>query len=238
MKNNKGTKILGIILIILGIIGMLNVLGIADINIFFTGWWSLIFIIPAIISIINKKGKDIVGDLITLTIGVMLLLAANDIVNMNLILKLILPIILIVMGVSFLFRDYINKNITEKIKGVRSKNENLTYSSVFSSQKTKILEVKNIDATAIFGSIEFDLTELELEQDMVIKATTVFGGIELIINNHYDFEVKSTSLFGGVDDKRNPVKKQEAINIKNNTEGKRYTIFIDAACFFGGVEIK
>ena len=47
----------GVILIAIGIIWGLNATGIAKINIFFEGWWTLFLIIPSIIEIIEKP-KD------------------------------------------------------------------------------------------------------------------------------------------------------------------------------------
>ena len=69
----KITKILwGIVLIVLGVIFALNALNIADINVFFDGWWTLFIIIPSLISLFNDHDK--VGGLIGIAIGVFLLL--------------------------------------------------------------------------------------------------------------------------------------------------------------------
>ena len=47
----------GILFIFIGSIWALNATGIADIDIFFDGWWTLFIIVPSIIGIIDNP-KD------------------------------------------------------------------------------------------------------------------------------------------------------------------------------------
>ena len=62
----------GAVLVLIGIVWLVNATGIASINIFFRGWWTMFIIIPSIIEII-KKPKDI-SSYIFLFVGVLLLL--------------------------------------------------------------------------------------------------------------------------------------------------------------------
>ena len=59
---DKGNLIWGIILIVVGLIIGLNSLGIANINIFFDGWWTLFIIIPSLADIIKKQTKQAIMD--------------------------------------------------------------------------------------------------------------------------------------------------------------------------------
>ena len=52
MKNYKNI-ILGLILILIGIVIGTNSLGITNINIFFSGWWTLFIIIPCFIGLLK-----------------------------------------------------------------------------------------------------------------------------------------------------------------------------------------
>ena len=54
----------GIVLIALGTIFALNALEIADIDIFFKGWWTLFIIVPSLIGILTEKDK--LGNIIAL----------------------------------------------------------------------------------------------------------------------------------------------------------------------------
>ena len=73
----------GILLIVVGVIWALNSTGVANINIFFRGWWTLFIIVPSIIGIVENP-KDSSG-YIFLAVGVLLLLGARDIISFALI---------------------------------------------------------------------------------------------------------------------------------------------------------
>ena len=94
----------GLIFIVLGLIVGLNTLGIASINVFFDGWWTLFLIIPSFIGLF--KDKDKTGDIILLVVGVLLLLGSQDIINFETIMKLVFPTILVIIGISCLIKGF------------------------------------------------------------------------------------------------------------------------------------
>ena len=60
MKMKNITKILwGTTLIAVGGIIALNAFGIADIELFFDGWWTLFIIVPCLVGISGKAGLSI-----------------------------------------------------------------------------------------------------------------------------------------------------------------------------------
>ena len=83
----------GLIFILLGVVFGLNALGITDINIFFDGWWTLFIIVPCFIGLFNDEDKS--GNLIGLIIGACLLLGCLDVVEFEIIWKLMVPFILV-----------------------------------------------------------------------------------------------------------------------------------------------
>ena len=93
-----GNVLWGIVLIAIGLIVGANALGITNINIFFDGWWTLIIIIPCFIGLFTEKEKT--GNIIGILIGVALLLACRDIINFNVIWKLLFPTILVAIGIK------------------------------------------------------------------------------------------------------------------------------------------
>ena len=106
--NNKNI-LWGIVLVIIGVIVGLNALNITNINIFFNGWWTLFIIIPSLIGLLKEKDKT--GNIIGLIIGVVLLLGVQNIIDFDLIWKLILPVIIIIVGLSLIFGNNLNKKI-------------------------------------------------------------------------------------------------------------------------------
>ena len=63
--------------------------------------------------------------------------------------------------------------------------------------------------------------------DCVINASAVFGGIDIYIPAGLNVKVNSNSFFGGVSGK-------SLRNDPNNT----HTLYLNASCLFGGVEVK
>ena len=223
---NKFTSLLwGLVLIIVGIILGCNALGLTSINIFFDGWWTLFIIVPCFIGLFNDNDKT--GSIIGIVIGVFLLLCCQEILNFEMFWKLLIPCILVVIGLSIVLKNILGKNITDEIKKI-NKSNNDDYCSTFSSQKVNIdEEFKGTTMSAIFGGIELDLRNAKIEEDVVINTSSIFGGIDLYVPENVNIKIKSTSIFGGVDDKR-----------KNRKNDSKYTIYINATCLFGGVEIK
>jgi len=204
----------GILFIFIGSIWALNATGIADIDIFFDGWWTLFIIVPSIIGIIDNP-KDSSG-YIFLFIGTCLLLAVRDIISFSLIAKLIVPISLILIGISIIFKDTINGKISKKISQI-DKNGTEIYTATFSENRARLSndEFKNARLDATFGGVTFDMRDCNITEDGVI------------VPNDVNVKVKSTGIFGGTDNR-----------VKNQSEEGRKTIYIDSFALFGGVEIR
>ena len=128
-----GNMLWGLVLIVIGVIIGTNALGITNINLFFDGWWTLFIIIPSFIGLFKENEKT--GNVIALLIGIALLLACQDILDFNLIWKLMLPTILIIVGLSIIFKDTVNGKIKKEIKKLNEKKtvEN-EYCATFSEQ--------------------------------------------------------------------------------------------------------
>ena len=114
-----GNVLWGLVLIVVGGIFGLNALGITDINIFFDGWWTLFIIVPTFIGLVTDNDK--IGNLIGLIIGLIMLFACRGLFDFKLIWKLILPLIFVIIGLSLIFKNNINKEVNEKIKKLNEK---------------------------------------------------------------------------------------------------------------------
>lgn len=225
MKNNKSI-IWGVILVMVGVIYGLNSLNIVDINLFFPGWWTLFIIVPCVIGLVTDGDKT--GSIIGVIIGVLLFLGANDIIDYDLIWKLIFPLIIIVVGLSLIFKDRFNSKITKRIEDIAD-NKNNGVTAVFSGEDVSFNNrvFTGINLTSIFGGIKCDLRGAKIKKDVVINAYSFFGGIDILVDDNVKIAVSSTSIFGGVDNKK-----------KNNDSTSDITIYVNAICIFGGIDIK
>ena len=224
-----GNFLWGVVLIALGLIIGAKALGFLNVDLFFDGWWTLFIIIPCFIGLFKDNEK--VGNIIGLLVGVSLLLACQRIISFDMIWKLALPAILVIIGLSIMFKDVIGGKVNAEIKKLNSnmaKGEN-EYCATFSGQDLKFdgEEFKGATLTGVFGGIKCDLRNAIINQDVVINASAIFGGVDILVPTNVKVKVKSSAIFGGVDNKTsgNPVETSP-------------TIYVNGSAVFGGVEVK
>lgn len=223
-----GNVLWGIVLIGIGLIIGGNALGITNINIFFDGWWTLFIIIPCFIGLFKDNEKT--GNLIGLLIGIVLLLACQDLLEFDLIWKLAFPTILVIIGVSIIFKDAIGGKVNSEIKKLNeNRNGENEYCATFSGQDVNFNGEKftGADLTAVFGGLKCDLRNAIIESDVVINASSTFAGIDIYVPSNVEVKIKSNSIFGGVSNKTNTKPAENS-----------HTIYINGTAVFGGVEVK
>lgn len=223
----KENVLWGLGFIIVGILVLVNALGILEINVFFKGWWTLFIIVPCFVNIF--KDNDKTASIIGTVFGILLLLAVRDVINFNLLWKILLPLVLIIIGLSLIFKDKVSDKVKDEIKKL-NKNSKDEYTATFSGQDLNFddEEFKGCELNAIFGGIKCDIKNAKLKDDVVINASSIFGGITLYVPKDVNVKVVSNSIFGGVSGNYN----------KNKNDKKGKTIYVNATCLFGGVEIK
>ena len=221
----------GIAIIALGIIFGGNALGLFNLDIFFDGWWTLFIIIPSVVSLITDKDK--IMSLGFIAVGVILLLAAQDVFSYDVAWKVILAVFLVAAGLSIIIKSvFYSKNDQEVAKKVaEATKDGKTMDSQFAAfsgsdrvYKDEVFAGSNV--SAIFGGVNLDLRNAKFEKDTVIKAFALFGGIDIKVPEDVKVKLKSGFIFGGISDDR-----------KSASEKGKYTIYIDAAGGFGGVTI-
>ena len=217
----------GIAFIVVGLILAGNAIGITNIDIFFDGWWTLFIIVPCFIGLFNDSDKT--GNVIGLVIGGTLLLACQGLLNFEMVWKLVVPVALVIIGVSIIFKDSIHGKINSEISKINKSQKDIpSYCATFSEQNANFEneEFRGADLTAVFGGVKCDLRQAIINSDTVIKAESIFGGVEIYVPSNVKVKIKSTPIFGGVTDKS--VHNQES----------EHTIYINSTCIFGGVDIK
>lgn len=225
----KISKILwGVAFIIAGCIIALNAFGIADIKLFFDGWWTLFIIVPCFVGIFSEREKT--GNIIGLIIGVFLLLCCQNVIGFGMLWKLVIPAIIIIIGLKLIFGAIHSDKATKVLEKSRQNGDNIKIScATFSGQELNLDgEVFNgAELSAVFGSIKTDLRKAVIEKDCAITATSIFGGIDILVPDNVNIKINSNSIFGGVSDKNHHPTVQGAV-----------TVYINATCMFGGIEIK
>lgn len=225
----KVSRILwGIVLVAAGVILSLNAFNITNIDIFFDGWWTLFIIVPCAIGLFTDYDKG--GHIIGLCIGVFLLLCCQDILNFDMFWKLLVPVIIVVIGVKMIVGSIFGSRSEQVVKQLKADNASMqsgaaTFSSSTLDYAGEVFEGAQLDA--VFGGIQCDLRGAVIHGDCVINASAVFGGIDIYVPDDLNVKVNSNSIFGGVSGKE-----------RRNTPANQHTLYLNAACLFGGIEIK
>ena len=216
----KATRIIyGLLLIVFGSFLCLKNLNVIKFDIFFDGWWTLFIIIPSLVSLFDSHFNE---GFIGLVIGVLLLLACQDIITFEVIWKLFVPILLIYIGLMLLFKSSFSKRHKDFIPSKDAKD----YIAVFAGQKYKAgKKLDDTNCVTVFGGIDLDLREVKIDKDIKISCVNIFGGTDLYVPNDVNIVVSSTDCFGGCQNKT------------KDCSGK-HTIYIEAVNIFGGLDIK
>lgn len=218
-----GNIILGLVLVAVGVLIGGNVLSFWEIPLFFRGWWALFIIVPCLVSMFGH-GID-AGNCIGISIGVMLLLAAQGVITYGQFGMLVFPVILVFVGLSIVFR--------RASKAARPPQEvdteGLTkYTAVFSEQNVVFPREPfgGAAASAVFGSVRLDLRQAVIDSDVYLSVSPLFGGVDVYLPPQVRAEVSCAPFFGGVTNHRS-----------EQAAGGSPTVYIGGNCIFGGVEI-
>lgn len=227
MKKFKGV-VWGIILVAIGALWCLDVVGLINFTLFFDGWWTLIIIIPSAIDLFTEKDKT--GSIIGLAIGVLLLLACQNIIDFGMILRLAVPIIILAVGLRMIFKSIFGRRTREKVRKIKMEKPGglKSYCAIFSGVKPNLDDTvfEGCEATAVFGGVELDLRRAHINEDVYIEVCCVFGGAKIMLPEGVNVRVAATGMFGGVSDKH---------GAKNSDTAA--TVYIDGMCMFGGTDI-
>lgn len=226
MRNKVSNILWGLAFIIVGLGFAGNAFGVWDFRLFFNGWWTLFIIVPSILSIVQNGPRPV--NIIGVCVGVLLLLAAQGYVNGELVGDMIVPVILIIIGLGFLFKTTGAKNsFHREFHGEGGKMTDLT--AIFGGRdaryQNEIFEGATVNA--IFGGVELDLRGAIIKNDIEISATAIFGGIDIFIPSGVKVKVSSIPIFGGVSNKT-----------LASEDPNAPVIYVNATCMFGGVDIK
>lgn len=248
MKFKPSNVIWGLCFIAVGILLYCKAFLGFDISLWGLVWrlWPLFIILPCISGMLTKGFRT--GTFIWLLIGIVFLLLTNGLVSGSLIRKLIAPVILVLIGLSLIFKDsfsrsrrpspsanaeYTSQSGAADASGSYGgssasggvKNE---YNATFGSSQEKYPNEFFYGATinSVFGSITLDLRDAIITEDVVINASVIFAGADIYVPGNVNIKVSSVPIFGGVSNKT------------MNTQVSGPTIFINATCMFGGLDIK
>ena len=231
---NRNKVIWGSALVLFGIAWIVCI--ILHVNVLFEGWWTMFIIIPSICGLLGNRDKT--GPAIGLGVGVLLLLAEQNVIDWDMFWKIGLAVLVIALGLGMMFGNTVSR-ITSKRReedngspleilnrdGKNIRVVNASFGEQNLSLGGEIFE--GADVTASFASVHLDLRGATINEDVEMKVDCKFAGLVIYAPNDLLVKVTAESTFGGVDDKRR-------IILSNQTR----TLYISGSCVFSGIEIK
>ena len=216
----------GAVLVVAGVIFALNALEITHVDLFFDGWWTLFIIVPCFIGLFTEREKT--GNIIGVTVGVILLLCCLGVLDFSMLWKLLVPAIIVIIGFKMVYTGVFGNRANEIMKKMKADGKApkvccAAFSGCDLNYDYEVFEGAEI--TAVFGGVKCDLRNAVIEKDCAIQASAIFGGIDVLVSSNVNVKVNSNSIFGGVSN-------------KTDAHPDRPTVYVNATCMFGGAEIK
>lgn len=227
--NTNGRVMAGIVLFIVGIVLFARQLGVE-----FPYWlfrWEMFLIISGIF-IGAKHSFKRNGWLVPVFIGVFFLL--DDWVIGVELKRFFFPTLILIIAAAMIISPFKKKKWEQNFNTLNSDGNDdvMDTTSILGGVKKSVLSknFKGGQILNVFGGVEIDLSQADIDGIIVLDVTQIFGGIKLIIPAHWELKSEITSVLGGIEDKR---KNLSALNI---AEGK--TLIIRGTSILGGIDIK
>lgn len=220
----------GIALLAFGIVWALELMNVIHISL--EGWWTLFIIVPCFVNIFNDKHKT--GAIIGFGIGILLLLAARNVILWAEIWKYIICLVAVVWGLSLLF-------FSKKSSGCHCTADSKPEPIVMDGSKMHKIDVsfskqdysysgqrfEGAEVHTSFGFTSLDLRDADVMDGAIITLDCSFGGIEIRVDKNICIKNEINTSFAGV----------ECNCITQQVDGLK-TLYVKGHCSFGGIEIK
>ena len=220
--------ILGLALIAAGVLWILSITGVLSISFSTKGWWALFIIIPCLFGLINDKNK--IGPCIGTGVGVLLLLAAREVITWQMMWQIGLALVVIGFGVQLLFFKKLNNHGVCEIRNISRDGKDIRHiETSFGKQSLSFAGEKfeGADVQSSFGGLTLDMNGADIADDAFIDLNVGFSGVTIIVPESLSVKIAVTSGFGGVSDNR-----------RNKVDNGSPTLFITGKVGFGGLEIR
>ena len=237
MKNLK-TIVFGILLVALGVALALKAFDLISFNVFFDGWWTLLFIIPALFGLFTERDKT--GNVIVLAVFTLIFLSSQSFIESELVWKLAAPVIIIAIGASIVFSSIFKRSKVKESKNAPAEHGMRENFAAFSGSDVDLCgeTFEGARLTAVFGGIKYDLRGAVIEDGCEIRLTAIFGGIDVIVPEGVNVKMNVMGLFGGASDKTKKKDGEALATDASSADGTSPTLYINGECIFGGAEAK
>ena len=230
-RSYGGGLIWGALLILVGLAFLLDHMGIISIDHLWR-FWPLILIVAGISNVMSPERR----------FWGILLIAAGTLLQLN---QLGIahfgwadfwPVVLIAAGLMVIWSSLASRKIiTASPSGGGDPRLTVNGVAIFSGLERRMTtqDFQGGHVTAIFGGIELDLTEANMQaEEATLEVNAIFGGAEIRVPDSWQVSYRGGPIFGGVEDKTRIRRPEDMAG------GKPKVLHITGLVAFGGLEIK
>lgn len=221
--------IIALALIAAGVLWILNITGVLTFEFSTKGWWTLFIIVPCLFGLINDKDK--IGPCLGIGWGVLLLLAAREVISWNQMWQIGLALMIIGIGLRILlFKSCNHQEGVCELETVSRDGKTIRFvDSSFGKQDLSFAGEKfeGADVKTSFGGLKLDLNGADIADGAFIDLNVGFAGVTIVVPEGISVRISVSSGFGGVQDNR-----------RNKVTTGIPTLIITGKVGFGGVEIR
>ena len=226
----RGGVVTGGILMLIGLVFLLDHLGIISIG---NPWrfWPMLLVLTGVMNFMSQRRAW--GALLMFA-GVVLQLNQLGITHFGW--AALWPMMLIAFGLFVMWGSFQwGSKPVASTSAAGDPRTTLNEAVVFGGLERRMTsqDFQGGDITAIFGGVELDLTEANMQaNEATLAITAIFGGVEVRVPPTWQVAFRGAPIFGGVEDKTRTAR----VNDPANPNLK--TLVITGAVIFGGLEIK
>jgi len=226
----RGGIVAGGILVLIGLAFLLDNLGIISIS-YLWRFWPMLVILAGVLNFLYRHRPW--GTLLMLA-GIVFQLNQLGITHFGW--AQFWPMILIGLGLLVLWGslEWGNKPILSSSREGDPRTT-LNEAVIFGGLERRMAsqDFQGGDITAIFGGVELDLTEANMQaNETTLAITTIFGGVDMRIPPTWQVAFRGAPIFGGIEDKTRTAR------VADPTNSNLKTLVITGAVIFGGLKIK
>lgn len=217
---NTGRVVIGVGFVSIGTLLLLDRAGVLDAGDVIADWWPVLFLVAAALELLARPRRPI-GATVFAVLGVGLLGATTGLVPGS-VLALLWPLAIIALGAWLLVRR-------APRGGDGAFGEDAFDTAVVFSGRRIVCtshDFRGGNATAVFGSVEIDLTGARITDTADVEAVALFGGVEVKVPPGWRVLMDGPAIFGGNENKVPPSFAEDAPTLR-----------VRATAIFGGVEV-